>query len=163
MEQNTAQICCQEPIPGPELPISRYLGNTSCDFVLQLSNCRTKVELPVTIDPMSDRPPIACDPSAIDEAAHEEHREVSEALFEHITDLQELPDGYAFRLPTETEVVQTAGAFVSRERLCCPFFHFTLDVSSNDGPVWLEVRGRDGVKQYIEDAVLPYWDLEQRL
>jgi hypothetical protein len=33
-------------------------------------------------------------------------------------------------------------------------------VSPDDGPVWLEMTGRDGVKEYIEDAVLPYWDLE---
>lgn len=108
---------------------------------------------------MTDPSPIACDPTAIDEADREEHQQVSTSVFEHITDLQELPDGYAFRLPTDTDVVQDAGVFVSRERLCCPFFHFRLDVSSNDGPVWLEVTGRDGVKQYIEDAVLPYWEL----
>ncbi len=110
---------------------------------------------------MSDSSPIACDPSAIDEAEHDEHRRVSNALFERITDLRELSDGYAFRLPAETDVVQAAGTFVSRERLCCPFFHFTLKVSSAKGPVWLELTGRDGVKAYIEDAVLPYWGLEQ--
>lgn len=109
---------------------------------------------------MSDAPPIACDPSAIDEAEHDEHRQVSDVLFKRITDLRELSDGYAFRLPAETDVVQAAGAFISRERLCCPFFHFTLDVAPDDGPVWLEVTGRDGVKAYIEDAVLPYWDLD---
>jgi hypothetical protein len=117
----------------------------------------------IVLDPMSDPPPIACDPSAISEEEHDEHRQVSNALFERIIDLQELPDGYAFRLPTETEVVQAVGAFISRERLCCPFFHYTLDVPPDDGPVWLELTGRDGVKQYIEDAVLPYWDLEQQL
>lgn len=109
---------------------------------------------------MSDSPPIACDPAAIDEEKHDEHRQVSNNLFERITDLQELPDGYAFRLPTDTGIIQAAGTFVSRERLCCPFFHFAMKVSPDDGPVWLEMTGRDGVKQYIEDAVLPYWDLE---
>jgi len=110
---------------------------------------------------MNESPPIACDPSAIDDEHQEDHRRVSNALFGHITDLQELPDGYAFQLPAETDVVQAAGVFVSRERLCCPFFHFTLEVPSSGGPVWLEMTGRDGVKGYIEDAVLPYWNLEQ--
>ena len=108
---------------------------------------------------MSESSPIACDLTAIDESEREAHEKVSTAVFERVTDLKELPDGYAFRLPTETEIVRNAGAFISRERLCCPFFHFRLDVSAEQGPVWLEVAGRDGVKQYIEDTLLSYWDL----
>lgn len=111
---------------------------------------------------MSDPTPIACDPTAIDEAERESHRQIATDLFDRITALQELPDGYAFRLPAETDVVRNAGAFVSRERLCCPFFHFALEVTPDQGPVWLRLTGRDGVKQYIEEAVLPYWDLELR-
>lgn len=110
---------------------------------------------------MSGPPPIACDPTAIDEDEHEAHREVSNAVFESITDVQELSDGYAFRLPADTEVVQNAGTFVSRERLCCPFFDFGLEVPAEKTPVWLKMTGRDGVKDYIEDAVLPYWDLHR--
>lgn len=110
---------------------------------------------------MSDPPPIACDPTALDEDERAVHAESATALFECITDLRELSDGYAFRLPAETEVVRNAGAFVSRERLCCPFFHFTLEVTSDEGPVWLHLTGRDGVKAYVEEAVLPYWDLDR--
>lgn len=107
---------------------------------------------------MPDGKPIACDPAAIAVDEREAHTKIATALFEHITDRRELSDGYAFRLPAETEVVQTAGAFVSRERLCCPFFHFTLEVPPDEGPVWLKMTGREGVKGYVEDAVLPYWD-----
>lgn len=110
---------------------------------------------------MTDNPPIACDPSAIQDDERDVHEHVATAVFESVTDLRELSDGYAFRLPTETDIVQHAGAFVSRERLCCPFFQFTLDVTPNQGPVWLKLSGRSGVKQYIEEAVLPYWDLNQ--
>lgn len=109
---------------------------------------------------MSNDPPIACNPAAIDEDEHEAHDEVATAVFESITDLRELPDGYAFRLPTETDVIKKAGAFVSRERLCCPFFQFNLEVTPSEGPVWLKLTGRDGVKEYVEDAVLPYWNLQ---
>ncbi len=110
---------------------------------------------------MSDAPPIACDPTALDEDERAVHAESATALFERVTDLRELSDGYAFRLPAETEVVREAGAFVSRERLCCPFFHFTLEVTPDEGPVWLHLTGRDGVKAYVEEAVLPYWDLDR--
>lgn len=110
---------------------------------------------------MTTESPIACDPTAIDEAERESHNEAATALFEQITDLRELADGYAFRLPADTEVVQNAGTFVSRERLCCPFFRFSIEVTPEEGPVWLKLTGRDGVKQYVEDAVLPYWDLDR--
>lgn len=110
---------------------------------------------------MTDEPPIACDPTAIDEDEHDAHENVATALFESITDLRELSDGYAFRLPTETDIVQKAGAFVSRERLCCPFFRFNIEVTSAEGPIWLKLRGRDGVKEYVEEAVLPYWNLDE--
>lgn len=108
---------------------------------------------------MSDHPPIACDLTAIEDEDLEPHRETAEAVFESIDGLQELPDGYAFRLPPETHLISQAGAFVSRERLCCPFFNFTLEVTSDHGPVWLKLTGRDGVKKFVEEAVLPHWDV----
>lgn len=69
--------------------------------------------------------------------------------------MKDLPDGYALFLQAETKVTEQAGAFVARERLCCPFFHFVPDVGSEGGPVRLEVTGPDGVKEYIEQALLP--------
>ncbi len=109
---------------------------------------------------MSASSPLACDPTAIDPSEREQHREVSSALFECITDLREMPEGYSFRLPSGPDVIRTAGAFVSRERLCCPFFHFSIEVPPDQGPVWLKMTGRNGVKEYVEEAVLPYWDLD---
>lgn len=109
---------------------------------------------------MSDHPPIACDLSAIEEEDLEPHRKTAEAVFEAVDGLQELSDGYAFRLPPETQLIAQVGSFLSRERLCCPFFNFTLEVTPDHGPVWLSLTGRDGVKEFVEEAVLPYWDLE---
>lgn len=110
---------------------------------------------------MSDRPPIACDLTALEDDERKHHRQTSETVFSAVGELRELPDGYAFRLPADTEVISQAGAFVSRERLCCPFFHFGLEVPPDHGPVWLKMTGRDGVKQYIEETVLPHWNEEE--
>lgn len=112
---------------------------------------------------MSDQPPIACDLTAIDENEREQHQQTAEAVFDAIDGLRELPDGYAFRLPPDTELIAQAGAFISRERLCCPFFHFSLDVTPDHGPVWLKLTGRDGVKEFVEEAVLPNWELEEQV
>ena len=104
---------------------------------------------------MSDSAVLACDLSALDDDARAEHKRISEVVLGSVREIREQPDGYAFRLPTETETIRKAATFIARERLCCPFFDFTLEVERDHGPVWLSVSGREGVKQYIEDSVLP--------
>jgi len=90
--------------------------------------------------------PLACDLQAIakhQRAAHEERavRLISDAVLER----QELPNGYTFRYNADdyNELV----AFTGNERLCCPFFHFTLEVSPAKGPVWLRITGGQGGKE----------------
>jgi hypothetical protein len=50
------------------------------------------------------------------------------------------------------EVVSTVlpSEFIARERLCCPFFTFELVAEQEDGPLWLHLRGREGVKDFIK-------------
>ena len=109
---------------------------------------------------MSHSAPLACDITAIEDEDRPSHRQAAEDLFASVSKIRELPDGYGFRLPPQTSIIQQAGAFISHERLCCPFFHFALEVEPNRGSVWLDMTGREGVKQYLEDTVLPYWNLE---
>lgn len=109
---------------------------------------------------MSDPSPLACDLTAIEDEERKHHRQAAETVFAAVEELRELPDGYGFRLPTDTEIIQQTGAFVSRERLCCPFFDFTLEITPDHGPVWLKLTGGDDIKQYIEETVLPYWNAD---
>ncbi len=104
---------------------------------------------------MSTQPPIACDMTAIDDDEHEDHLENGEAVFEAISEIQEIDNGYAFKLPPETELIQQASAFIAKERLCCPFFEFSLNIGANRGPVWLRLTGREEVKPYIKENLLP--------
>ena len=104
---------------------------------------------------MSSSTPLACDLSALNEEARAEHQRISEDVLGSVSEIRERPDGYAFRLPTETETIRKAATFIARERLCCPFFDFTLEVERDHGPVWLSISGREGVGQYIEDNVVP--------
>lgn len=73
--------------------------------------------------------------------------------------VEELPDGYVFRLPTDTETIARAGQFISRERLCCPFFRFQLAVDPDRSSVRLTLSGDEGVKRFLEDALLSEWNL----
>ncbi|MDZ7689635.1 MAG: hypothetical protein U5K69_00450 [Balneolaceae bacterium] len=107
---------------------------------------------------MSNKPPIACDLSSIKDNQRDQHRQNAEAVFEAISEIREIEDGFAFKLPAETELIQTVSSFVARERLCCPFFDFTLTIPSNHQPVWLALTGREGVKPYLKETLVPKLD-----
>jgi len=94
--------------------------------------------------------PFACNLNALDPEGRNRHHDVTHQLQKAIQEVAELPDGYAFRLPSSSENMLLATEFVARERLCCPFFTFELVVEKSQGPFWLKLRGREGVKEFIQ-------------
>jgi hypothetical protein len=94
--------------------------------------------------------PLACDLTALDPEQRERHQVHTRQLFASVQDIQELPDGYAFRLPIEADTILKAAKFINLERLCCPFFNFALEVEPEGGPLWLKLTGREGVKQFLQ-------------
>jgi hypothetical protein len=93
--------------------------------------------------------PFACDMTAIAPDQRGSHLAVIETLFRSVETVRELPNGYAFRLPNESDIVLAVGQFIMMERLCCPFFGFSVDVEPEGGALWLSLTGRDGVKPFI--------------
>lgn len=92
--------------------------------------------------------PFACDMTAIPlERRGAHHVLIRRLMTEAVKDISELPDGLAFRFPAEEYDAVTE--FVGRERLCCPFLTFTLDVSPDRGPLRLRLTGTEGVKDFI--------------
>lgn len=104
---------------------------------------------------MSNKTPLACDLTAIEDDKLEEHKRNGEHVFNAVREWRELSGGYAFRLPTETNIIQKAGAFISLERLCCPFFNFELEVTPDHGPVWLKITNDQSVKEFVEANIIP--------
>ena len=91
---------------------------------------------------------LACDLAAIPAEEREAHELLAKQLFfASVPDRQELPDGYAFRF--RADQYPLLAAFIANERLCCPFFQFTLEVTPAQGPLWLRLTGGDGVKEFI--------------
>lgn len=93
--------------------------------------------------------PFACDLTAIAPEQRGAHVATIESLFRSAHNIRELPDGYAFELPGEADVLLTAAQFIALERLCCPFFGFEIEVEREGGSVWLSLTGREGVKPFI--------------
>jgi hypothetical protein len=97
---------------------------------------------------------IACDLGAIDPAGLDAHVALAQDVFSPSTvlEIKEVAQGYAFRLPLETAMLQKTIDFIANERLCCPFFTFTMVVGE---ALWLELSGSDEVKGYIKANLVP--------
>jgi hypothetical protein len=81
------------------------------------------------------------------EARGPHHRLIRRLMTQAVQEIRELPDGLSFRFRADEYDAVTE--FVGRERLCCPFLTFTLDVAPNRGPVWLRLTGPEGVKAFL--------------
>lgn len=92
---------------------------------------------------------IACNPNAITPEQQERWLEVGTQLYAAVQEVQELPDGYAFRLPSTSAMLLLVAEDLTLERLCCPFIHFTLEIAPNGAPFWLRYTGGEGVKEFL--------------
>ena len=92
---------------------------------------------------------IACNPNALTPEQQERWMEVGIQLYAAVQEVQELPDGYAFRLPSDAEMLLLVAEDLNFERLCCPFIHFTLTIAPNGAPFWLRFTGGEGVKEFL--------------
>jgi len=93
--------------------------------------------------------PLTCNMAAFNTEQGERHQILFQQIFESIKEIQNLLDGYAFRLPMESSLCVAVAEFITLERLCCPFLNFVLEVEPGDGPLWLKLTGPDGVKQVL--------------
>src|SRR5688572_13161121 len=93
--------------------------------------------------------PFACDMTAIEVSQRGRHIATIDELFRAVEEIRELSNGYAFRLPNESDVLVKAAKFIALERVCCPFFGFTLEAEPEVGSLWLSLTGREGVKPFI--------------
>jgi hypothetical protein len=93
--------------------------------------------------------PFACNLKALSPAERAEHREVTARVLASVQNNRELPDGYAFTVDRTRVATKDLATFVEFERRCCPFFDFQLAWNRENGPVTLQLTGRDGVKPFI--------------
>ena len=98
---------------------------------------------------MSKESPIACVMAALDEEQRRRRKELEERLGASVEEVRELADGYALRLPSGSRMVTDVAEFVTYERLCCPFLDFEINVEREGGPLWLRLKGREGVKEFV--------------
>jgi hypothetical protein len=100
---------------------------------------------------MQNEIPLAC--SLTQEEYGVRENEI-QGIFASSQQVRELEDGYAFQFPGEKRSIDTLIHFIVEERVCCPFFAFELHFEPGQGPVWLYIRGQEGVKEMLRDQFL---------
>lgn len=105
--------------------------------------------------PATDMPPIAlaCVPGAIPIGERPAHFALLSHLFGELAlERRDIDGGYVFRF--DAAAFDDVARFVGRERLCCPFLTFNLELSATDGTLWLRLTGPDGTRDFLS-AELP--------
>ncbi len=97
--------------------------------------------------------PFACNMTAIAPAERKEHIAAIEQVFGAVEEIRETSDGYSFRVTNETAMLLKLADFIAKERLCCPFFGFSLQLEPEGGALWLSLTGREGVKPFIQAEI----------
>ncbi len=104
-------------------------------------------------DDRTQESPFACNMQAIPQDERQYHIAAINAVFGEVQEVRELADGYAFRLANETALLLKVVDFIAKERLCCPFFGFTLRLEPDGGALWLSLTGREGIKPFIRAEI----------
>ena len=124
-------------------------------------DCRSKAKISWSAVPchrigkeaMNNESPFACVMDAIAADKRAPHLTNAKILFDKVTDIRELENGYAFCLGRDSAVLAPLTEFIALEKLCCPFFAFTIRVEPEGGDIWLELTGREGVKPFIRAEI----------
>lgn len=99
--------------------------------------------------PAPEQAPFACNLKAFTPAERIRWRKLIEHVSSAVVVARELNDGYALRVNASQASLGEVAEWVDLERKCCPFFDFQVDVHGQDGSMWLSLKGREGVKDFI--------------
>jgi len=91
--------------------------------------------------------PIACSLTTPELRAREQF--LQREVLNGVQEVHELPDGYALRFPGDPTWLDTLAEFIRFERECCPFFTFELRCEPQHGPLWLGLRGPEGINEFV--------------
>jgi hypothetical protein len=74
-------------------------------------------------------------------------------LKKKILETVETEHGYAFRFTGSDETLGQLMVFIQAERQCCSFFTFKLGIQDPESPIWLEISGASGAKEFVKDEL----------
>jgi hypothetical protein len=99
---------------------------------------------------MSQRPAFYCNLAALTPKERARHEQLGKKIWAAHAATKELEDGYAFQLQKDKVNLVELAEWITGEDKCCSFFHFEIEVERNRGPLWLKIRGDEGIKKFIQ-------------
>ena len=93
--------------------------------------------------------PLACNMKAFTAGQRAEWRQRLDEIMSSVTAVRDLPDGYSFEIDIRKTTFLDVARWIELERKCCPFFVFEIGMRGETGSIWLNLRGRQGVKAFI--------------
>jgi hypothetical protein len=70
-------------------------------------------------------------------------------LLAKATSRESTAGGFRWQFQPQSGLLARAAAVIDAERRCCQFMRFLLVVEPGEGPVWLEVTGPEGTKDFL--------------
>ena len=61
----------------------------------------------------------------------------------------ETSNGYRFRFAAADEILVNIARTIDVERQCCRFLQFRLTIEPDGGPIWLDVTGPPGSREFV--------------
>ena len=78
------------------------------------------------------------------------------ALFKYMAEIQEIEAGYTFKFHRSELLIRRIADYIVFEGQHSPQLMFVLVSETNDGTVWLQVRGGESEKEHIRTAYMPH-------
>jgi len=94
---------------------------------------------------------VAC--SLSDLELHEREATLLAQFRSAVIETEELPDGYAFRVPGDGKWIVIVAKMIVAERECCPFLTFEFSAQPSMGPVIIRVTGPAGTKDFLKTVL----------
>jgi hypothetical protein len=84
---------------------------------------------------------LACKLDALNGEQRERHQALWQQLQGSAAGNRELPDGYAFGFSMDNTLFVNAAEYITLERLCCPFLHFSRGILLAEVGRWRRGQG----------------------
>jgi hypothetical protein len=91
--------------------------------------------------------PVAC--TLTPEAARIRRAALLPGLLARAVERVERADGYRIRFAADGDILPAIAQTVDAERQCCRFLRFQVTVEPDGGPIWLDLIGPPGTRDFL--------------
>ena len=118
--------------------------------LMLIFGCTSLAQVKPATPAQARQSPFTCNLNAFNSEERMRWRTLLDQLVAAVLAVRDLSDGYALQVNTSRVSVVEVAEWIDLERKCCPFFDFRIDLHGEDGTLWLSLKGREGVKQFIQ-------------